>query len=111
MELTIGLSDKKQQLEQVAMTTVTKGWAAKRLEELIRKVKLAITEAEMVQRFWTDIFNIVESLGKDATAATSYLSNEEKKKKFEYLFEYMRSSFKDWQKINEIALDITNEFN
>ena len=111
MKLNYDLSHKNVNLEEVKMTTKTKGLAAQRLGELIRKVKYAITEAKMVQRFWTDIFNIVESLGKTASAATSYLSDEEKKKKFEYLFDYMKSSYDDWKKIKEIALDITNTFN
>ena len=111
MKLNYDLSHKYADLGEVKMTTKTKELAAKRLGELIRKIKYAKTEAEMVQRFWTDIFNIVESMGKNAGAVTSYLSDEEKKKKFDYLFDYMKSSYVDWKKINEIAFDITSTFN
>ena len=108
--LKFNLQDKVNELEQVAMTTTTKQLASKRLDELIRKIKHAIKEAKDVQKFWTDIFNVVESLRKHASMAKGYISNEEKKKKFEYLFDHLNSLFDDWKRNKEIAIKVAKIF-
>ena len=110
MSLHMDLKSKQLDFNQVVMTTEAKVLATKNLEDLIRKVHFAIKEAKMITNFWTNISSNVEDMGKQAMAATKYLSADEKRKKFDYLFEYLKSSFEDWKHIKEIAVQISNAF-
>ena len=111
MQLTMDLGEKKMFFKEVIMTTETKMEASKKLEVLIRKITNAITEARMISRVWTDIYQEVEDMRKTASAGKSYMSDKEKKTKFEKIFEYLNGTVEDWKVIKKLALTITNTFN
>ena len=109
--LKFSLQNKLNEFDQVAMTTTTKQLASERLDGLIRKIGHAIKEAKYVQKFWTDISNRVASLRKKASMAKGYISNEEKKKNFDYLLDHLKSLYDDWKRNKEIAIEVAKIFN
>ena len=109
--LKLSLQNKLNEFDQVVMTTTTKQLASERLDGLIRKIEHAIKETKYVQKFWTDTSNVVESLRKHASMAKGYISNEEKKEKFEYLFDHLKSLFDDWKRNKDIAIQVAKIFN
>merc|ERR1712156_311068 len=98
-------------LHKVTMTTLSKSTASARLEILLGKINNAISEATRIRDTWININDEVNNMRIEAESGKDLLTKDEKKIKFEYVFNYLNATTTDWKAIQGLALTITNTFN
>ena len=112
MELSKDLTNKEIALNKIGMSIETKKASTEKLTLIIHKIQNAIDEARKVTDVWIVISEEIKSMKTEASVARNNLpQGEEKKEKFDELYDYLSSTYEDWKSIQVQGLELTNVFN